>query len=234
MSAMSLTRITALTLDLDDTLWPIAPVIQHAENTLHHWLCQHAPRTAALHDVAGLRRLRDQVAQARPDLAHDLTAVRLEGTRLALLAASDDPALAAPAFEAFIAARHEIAFYNDALPALQRLAARYPLLAVSNGNADLHRLGLSAYFVGSLSARDCGVAKPDPRIFEAACRRLGQPPAQVLHVGDDVRLDVMGAQRAGLPAAWIQRPDHAEPPQRPEAPVHHYRDLQALADALGC
>ncbi|MEY2891461.1 MAG: hypothetical protein RJA98_1369 [Pseudomonadota bacterium] len=231
---MPLARITALTLDLDDTLWPIAPVIQRAESTLHAWLSQHAPHTAALHDVAGLRSLRDQVAADRPDLAHDLTAVRLEGTRLALLAAGDDPALAAPAFEAFIAARHDIVFYDDALPALRRLAARYPLLAVSNGNADLRRVGLGDYFVGSLSARDFGVAKPDPRIFEEACRRLGHPPAQVLHVGDDVRLDVMGAQRAGLPAAWIQRPDHHAPPVRPEAPVHHYTDLQALADALGC
>jgi putative hydrolase of the HAD superfamily len=231
---MPLTRITALTLDLDDTLWPIGPVIQRAENTLHAWLSQHAPQTAAMHDVAGLRRVRDQVAHTHPELAHDLTAVRLEGTRLALLAAGDDPALAVPAFEAFIAARHDIAFYDDALPALRRLAARYPLLAVSNGNADLRRIGLGDYFVGSLSARDCGVAKPDPRIFEAACQRLGQPPSQVLHVGDDVRLDVIGAQRAGLPAAWIQRPDHAEPPLRPEPPVHHYPDLQALADALGC
>lgn len=231
---MPLPHISAITLDLDDTLWPIAPVIAHAEHTLHDWLRRHAPRTAALHDVAALRRVRDEVAQERPELAHDLTAIRLEGTRRALRAAHDDEALAPLAFEAFFEARHQVVFYEDTLPALQRLARRYPLLALTNGNADVARVGLADLFVGSVSATALGVAKPDARIFHEACRRLHQPVAQVLHVGDDVRLDVMGAQAAGQPAAWVRRPGHAEPNHWPTQPVHQCSDLLALADALGC
>ena len=40
--------VRAITLDLDDTIWPIAPVIVRAENALGAWLREHAPRTAEL------------------------------------------------------------------------------------------------------------------------------------------------------------------------------------------
>jgi putative hydrolase of the HAD superfamily len=53
-------RIRALTLDLDDTLWPVWPAIQRAEAALHGWLLRHAPATAARFDVVALRALRDR------------------------------------------------------------------------------------------------------------------------------------------------------------------------------
>ena len=117
--------------------------------------------------------------------------------------------------------------------ALQRLAARYPLLSLSNGNADLQRVGLADLFSGSISAREVGCAKPDPRIFEAACRLLNLEPAQVLHVGDDFELDVRGARAAGMATAWVRRAgasvvvDAAD-----EGPV--VVDLDELVRQLGC
>jgi putative hydrolase of the HAD superfamily len=44
----STTGIEAITLDLDDTLWPVAPTIAGAEQDLFDWLCAHAPKTADL------------------------------------------------------------------------------------------------------------------------------------------------------------------------------------------
>ena len=220
----------ALTFDLDDTLWPIWPTIARAETALRDWLRAHAPATAARFDAAGLRRLRDEVAMAHPQWVHDLSAVRRESIRRALELAGEDPALAEPAFDCFFEARQRVELYADAAPALARLAARFPILALSNGNADLTRIGLDHHFVGALSARDFGLAKPRPEIFHEACRRLGAAPAAVLHVGDDLDLDVNGARGAGLQAAWIDRQAQAPVPDG----VLHLPDLTRLADTLGC
>lgn len=225
----------ALTLDLDDTLWPVAPVIARAEQRLHEWLADRAPRTAQQFPVDAMRRWRVETGRLEPALMHDLTALRRLSIERALAHCGEDPALAGEAFEVFMDARHQVDFYEDALPALERLARCYPVLALSNGNADVARLGIGRLFVGRLGAREAGVGKPDARIFHAACKALARPPGEVLHVGDDWHLDVRGAQAAGLHSAWVHRgavrPDGnvGEPWPGRHFEVH---DLVALADAL--
>lgn len=223
--------VRALTLDLDDTLWPIEPAIVRAEQVLHRFLGEHAPGTAAMFDILALRRLRDAVSRDRPDIAHDFTAVRRESIRLALLRAGDDESLAEAAFESFFAARHELEFYPEVVEALQRIARRYPLMALSNGNADIARTALGPLFSGGISAREFGVGKPDPRIFHEACRRLGCAPHEVLHVGDDLALDVIGARDAGLHTFWLRREPGEDDHQHGVATV---ACLRTLADRLGC
>ena len=69
-SALDISRIRAITLDLDDTLWPIWPTIARAEAVLLDWLAEHAPATRALHaSTAALRALRDRVQLALSVLA---------------------------------------------------------------------------------------------------------------------------------------------------------------------
>ena len=164
-----LRQVAALTLDLDDTLWPVRPTLVAAEQVLAHWLQAHAPDTARGMAPGAMLALRAQVAAEHPHWAHDLSAIRLETIRRALRRHGDDPALAEAAFEVFFEARHRVTLYDDVLPGLERLAARYRLVAVSNGNAELARVGLGRWFSGSVSARLHGVAKPDPSIFLAAC-----------------------------------------------------------------
>lgn len=228
-----MSELRALTLDLDDTLWPIWPTIARAEALLHGWLATHARATAAAHDATALRALRMAVEAEHPQRAHDFSWLRLESIRRALLAGGDDPALAESAFEVFFAARQQVQLFDDVLPALERLAARWPLLSLSNGNADLQRIGLQRYFVGSLSARELGIGKPAPEAFHAACARLGCAAGSVLHIGDDVLLDVDGAHGAGMVAAWVQRQDVMPALQPRQVPRHRVPDLLALADALG-
>lgn len=199
--------VRAITLDLDDTIWPIAPVIVRAEGALGAWLREHAPRTATRWPLAAMRTLRDEVAASHPQLAHDFTRQRLITLERMLREAGDDVALVQPAFDAFFAARCEVEHYDDSLDALDRLAARVPLAALSNGNADLRRIGLMHVFAFQLGAREHGAAKPAASIFHAACAQLDCDPAQVLHVGDDIEMDVLGAHRAGLRSCWINRPD---------------------------
>jgi 2-haloalkanoic acid dehalogenase type II len=228
-----MTMISALTLDLDDTLWPVWPAIERAEARLMEWLARHAPATAAAHDRATLRALRNAVALEQPDWQHNLSRIRLESIRRALADHGDDPALAEPAFEAFFAERQRVEFFADVIPALDRLAARWPIVALSNGNADVVRMGLGRYFRASISAQAFGIGKPEAAIFHAACELAGAAPAAVLHIGDDGELDVDGALAAGLRAAWIERPD-LPPPARPRGTPHHrVSDLLVLADELG-
>ncbi len=230
--------IRAVTLDLDDTLWPIWPTIQRAETALHAWLQAHAPATAALWGPQRLRALRDEVERERPDLARDLSAFRREAIRRALAEGGEPEALAEPAFEVFFAERQKVALFDDALPALEWLAARFPVVALTNGNADLSRLGrhepgdlgLARYFSGAVSARAFGVAKPHPSIFLEACRVAGHPPEQVLHVGDDWALDVEGAMSANMQVAWLNR---QKPQGLPEnKPVQGVANLVELMNLL--
>lgn len=224
----------ALTLDLDDTLWPVWPAIARAEERLHAWLRTHARATAARFDTAALRALRDELAARHPDWSHDLTRIRLESLRRALCLAGDDPSLAEPAFAVFFQARQEVELFGDVPPALERLAARFPIVALTNGNAELDRIGLTPWFRDCVTARNFGVGKPDRRIFEEACRRLGVPPGRVLHVGDDAVLDVAGALAAGLQAAWVVRPEiHPRPGPAPTGTHHVVASLAELADRLG-
>ncbi|HEY2257137.1 MAG TPA: HAD-IA family hydrolase [Variovorax sp.] len=199
-------RIAAISLDLDDTLWPIWPTIERAERVLHEWLLREAPRTADLLLTPGvLRELREATAQERSDLAHDLSALRRESIRSALRRAGEDPALADPAFDAFFAERQRVTLYDDALPALRWLSERYPLVAISNGNADVHLAGVGRWFRSAFSARSFGSGKPHPPIFRAAAASVGLLPKDMLHVGDDAALDVAGALDAGMQAAWLER-----------------------------
>ena len=223
-------RIRALTLDLDDTLWPVWPTILRAEAALATWLAARAPRAAARFDLAATRALRARVADEHPQWAHDLSAQRRETIRRMLASADEDEALADAGFEVFFAERQRVEFYADALPALERLAARWPLLALSNGNADVGRVGIARWFAGSLSAQQVGAGKPDRRIFAAACGQLGCAPHQVLHVGDDLALDIRGALDAGLQAAWVRRDDAA---LDPALRCWQGPDLLSLAQHLG-
>ena len=227
-------HITAITLDLDDTLWPVAPTIRRAEQQMNAFLAEHAPTTMAAHDRAAWLVLRRAVVADRPDWAHDMSALRRETVRRALAAAGDDPALAGPAFDIFFAERQRVDLFGDVLPALARLAARWPIVALSNGNADVQRIpSLAPFFHAAVSARDLGLAKPAPAAFAAACGRAGAAPAHTLHIGDDAALDVDGALAAGLQAAWVRRPGGPDTGV-PSGAVHHVvADLTELADRLG-
>jgi FMN hydrolase / 5-amino-6-(5-phospho-D-ribitylamino)uracil phosphatase len=151
---LDIARIRAISIDLDDTLWPIWPTIERAEKVLHDWLVDHAPMAAALFSSpSALREIRNYMAANRPELKNDLSAVRRESIRLALYRAGENPLLADQAFEVFFAERQRVTLFDDAAPALEFLAARFPLVSISNGNADLQRVGLEPYFRASVSAR---------------------------------------------------------------------------------
>ena len=235
---LDLKLIKAISLDLDDTLWPVWPAIERAEKALDGWLSQYAPMTAAMFSSPAARlEIRAHVVSTRPELKHNMSEVRREAIRIALSRSSEDPLLAEEAFDVFFAERNRVTLFEDALPALEFLSARFPMVALSNGNADIERIGLKRYFQASISAHAFGVGKPDPRIFYAAAGSVDVEPGSVLHIGDDARLDVMGALNAGMQTVWLNRTgsawEHGQPPHLTVCSLTELCDLIAVPATHG-
>ncbi|MFZ6847065.1 HAD family hydrolase [Undibacterium sp. RuRC25W] len=222
--------IKAVLLDLDDTLWPVAPVIQHAEATLYAWMQEHVPNVVSMYDISSLRVRRQALVSTNPRFSYDLWALRHRLLQDVFIEQGEDVAKADTAMAVFAAARNAVELYPDVTPALTELATRVKLGTISNGFADLHAIGLAPHFEVSIAAHQFGCAKPDARIFHAACEKLRLLPAEVLYVGDDLLLDVQGAQAAGLKAGWMNRrrlesKDSHHPHIKPDAEFNDLHDL---------
>lgn len=100
--------------------------------------------------------------------------------------------------------------YDDVVPAMQRLRGRgLKVGIVSNWDSRLtsliRGLGLSEYLDDVVSSAEVGLHKPDPRIFQLACERVGVHPSDAVHIGDHVYADVVGAEAVGMKAVLIDR-----------------------------
>ncbi len=225
-------HVKAICLDLDDTLWDLGPVIGRAEQAVHEWFGRHYPRITERFSIEDVRALRMAVEADFPGREHDLPMLRRETfARLArAVGYEDDPAEAA--FAIFQRVRNGVLPYADVHTGLARLARRAPVVALTNGTADLEVIGLRHYFTAVFTAGEVGAAKPDARAFAAVCARLALRPGEVAHAGDHPEKDVAAARAAGMTAVWVDRGLHAWPAGL--APAEHVvADLHELADLVG-
>lgn len=209
-------RIRAITLDLDNTLWPIDPVIRRAEATLWQWLAEEYPRVTATLSPEALLAMREAVAEEHHDQSHDLRFLRKKVLERVAVHAGYTTDLVEPAFEVFDRARNEVELYPDVIPGLQSLGGEFTLVAVTNGNANLEKIGIRHLFHDIVAAAEAGFAKPARQIFEQAIARIGYSHEEILHVGDHPETDINGAREAGLRTAWINRNGDAWPDNLPE------------------
>jgi len=222
--------VLAISLDLDDTLWEVAPVIRRAEDELWAWLAQSYPRIVERFSETRALELRQQLALEHANRAHDFRFLRLRVLAHMASLSGYAESVAEEAFEVFDSARNRVELFPDVEPALERLAGRYRIVALTNGNASLEKIGIDRYFHGFVSAA-AGVAKPDPGIFATAVEQAGVPAERVLHVGDHPEFDVAGAARAGLRTAWINR--RGDPwPEALAPPNHTVTSMSELHDLL--
>ncbi|WP_419572200.1 HAD-IA family hydrolase [Rheinheimera sp.] len=200
---------TALSFDLDDTLYHNGPVIERAELAMQRSLLELAPQLGQI-DADFWWQQRKSLAAAQPEVRHDVSQWRLLGLRQGLLLLglplSDVNEVAAAAFNAFYLERSNLEVPASSHQLLAALADKYPLVSITNGNADVHRLGIAHYFRHHLRAGPDGRMKPYPDLFENACQLLNIPPSQLLHIGDNAKADVQGALAAGCQAIWLQLP----------------------------
>jgi len=227
-----LNDIRTITLDLDDTLWAIHPVIKRAEERLYAWIGDHYPRITEMFGPVDLQVLRAEVLEEFKEHTHDLTFVRRKIlTRIGVAAGYGDDYVD-DAFEVFEEVRNDVTLFPEARPALVSLRERFVLVAVTNGNADLGRIGIRDLFDGVVSAAMAGAAKPARQIFDKAVEVGGSSAAQTLHVGDHPLYDVDGARDAGLRAVWVNRNGDEWPDEyaAPDGEVRHIGELGAMLD----
>ena len=225
-------RLRLICFDLDNTFWPIEPVIRAADQAVQQWLEARYPTLAAVISPALLREARCELARQHPDQAHDLTWLRIEALARCALAQNLPAALGREGFEIFIASRHRVEFYPDVLPALDVLGQYFRLATLSNGNADIRRIGVADRFEFSLNAGLIGYAKPDPRAFQKVLDLSGCDPMEVLYVGDDPDHDIAGPQKLGLRTAWMRRDQSRDWPEGFTAPDIVLATLTDLVNAL--
>ena len=60
--------------------------------------------------------------------------------------------------------------------------------------------GVLEYFDLLVFSDEIGFRKPDPRIFHFLARKLKVDPRSIVHVGDNLRIDIWGAKNAGFKA----------------------------------
>jgi HAD superfamily hydrolase (TIGR01549 family) len=108
--------------------------------------------------------------------------------------------------------------YDDAVPCLELLKARYRLGVIANQpgevRAAMTRDGLAGFFDVWGISDELGVGKPDPTLFELAAKAAGVDPAAAVMVGDRLDYDVRPATSVGMRAIWMLR---GEAPDEPTA-----------------
>ena len=223
--------IRTITIDLDDTLWPVGPVIKRAEARLFAWLAEHYPRITKKFSPDAIRAVRNEVITEHADRIHDLSFLRRTVLGKISEAAGYGTGMVDDAFAIFNEERNNVDVYPDVRPALTALGRSYTLIAVTNGNANLGTIGLRDLFDDVVSAAKAGAAKPARQIFDVAVRAGGAAPHETLHVGDHPEHDVEGARRAGLRSVWVNRDGDTWPDELP-APDEVVEDIGHLAELL--
>jgi HAD superfamily hydrolase (TIGR01509 family) len=223
--------IRVIAFDLDDTLWDVGPVIKRAESILADWLEKEVP--GYRHEPSKLMPIREMLLGEDPSLGHRLTAFRQQLIEASLISHLDEQSAASyaqGAMEIFLAARNEVVFFEGALDTLRDVAQTFQLGAITNGNADIYRLGLNDCFDFAFSAEQVGAPKPAPDLFHAALEHTGCEPAQMVYVGDDPIKDIDAANEVGLHTIWMRSMD--QPVKGESNPDQTIDDIRALPDAI--
>ncbi len=213
----NLADIQAISFDLDDTLWDCASVISKAEQALFEWHHRVTPLVTEVHTPESLQSYRTQVRKDNPTLKGCVTAMRMKGLKQ-LLSEFDYPEdLADEGFDVFYKARSDVKLYEGAEEVLDTLGRRFKLAAITNGNADLKRIGIAENFDKVYAADLTLKEKPAPDMFELCLKDLNIPAKSLLHIGDNPVTDVFGAQSAGVQSLWFNQynqhwPEELGPP----------------------
>ena len=193
-----------LSFDLDDTLYQNDVVIHQAEQAQFEAVCQVAPQ-AREHGVEYWRQLKWQVAKQQPALCHDVTNWRLAVIKLGMAKFGiTEQHTINDIYNAFYLARSNFTVPKVTFDVLNQLQQQFTLVAVTNGNADIQRLGLSGYFAGYYRAgeQNCRM-KPHPDMLHKVAKDLNVPHYEIIHIGDNVGSDVQAAINANVNSFWF-------------------------------
>ena len=223
--------IKAITFDVDGTLWDFESVMRSSLGQALLELERLDAGGAAMLDVDRMIEIRDRVHDELRDRVTDLATIRRESFRRILrdLGKPDD-ALASHLGDVYFNHRYgSLAPFDDVVPTLEALGQRYVVGVISNGGISLGELGLEGVVKFAVLAQDCGVEKPDPRIFQIALEKARCSPHELVHVGDSLESDVAGATNAGIGSVWLNRNGQPRDPGiKPDYEISTLRQLVGI------
>ena len=207
-NSQTLKNIKAVSFDVDDTLWDFESAMTNALALTLQRIRQVVPIESAMQLTVGkMMQIRDSVSIQMGGDATGLERIR-HAAFVKTLETIGHPnlELATELYHLYMDARSSNPEpYAEVPSALEKLASRFQLGVISNGNTHPDTFGLPKVFDFVVFATDCGVSKPDPQIFKFALRKINRTPKEVLHVGDSLENDVSGANNSGLRSAWLNR-----------------------------
>lgn len=126
------------------------------------------------------------------------------------------------------------ALFDDVLPTLKTLESQDLTLGLlTNLDRDMNpicrELGIEPYIDFVVTSGEVGADKPKPPIFLTALQRAGVSPSDAVHVGDQYKLDIVGARDVGIAPILIDRHDLS--PEVTDCP--RIRSLTELPAYLG-
>ena len=232
-----LNTIKAISFDLDDTFYDNHPYIVAAEKALFAHLCHHWPEFESAGRTLW-KQSRKACIRESPLLAHDMIALRRCVLRRVFLhmGLSGNPLEKAvqSSYLVFYEARSNFQVLPAYVALLQGLARQLPVIAITNGNVDIERVGFVDCFSHVFHASTTLRSKPYPDMFDQAAEAVGVDAKNILHVGDNLEKDVFGALNAGYMAAWYAENRPMQLPTEPAQQLPHLQldTLQELQSLL--
>ena len=224
--------LKAISFDLDDTFWPILPVVLRAERVVNGWMLRHYPGVENFLNNKTSTQIRDKLISENPGLIYQLSKLRseivLEIGNQAGYNPKEAKKMSKQSFEVFIKARNEVELYDGVEDSLKSLKNKYFLGVITNGNADLNRIGLSHLFDLIISAADVNAGKPDPKIFKTFIKKTGFEPKEICHVGDHPVNDVQASLNVGMKAIWFNEKKTIWPLEIEVDEINSWAELEPL------
>ena len=200
-------KIELITFDLDDTFWDIKSVIIAAEKNYRQWLETQIGTSIKWGTFEEFMSIRQDLIKENPTFEYDLGLLRKETIRHHLndhITNQDElNLLIDQAYEFFLGERHKVVFYEAVTEVLENLSSQFMLGVLTNGNADVSKLGIGNLFKFSIASSDVMSNKPEPAHFVKAKEISGIDFQNTLHIGDHPINDIKGARDLGINTMWF-------------------------------
>lgn len=210
----------AISFDLDDTLYSNHPIMVQTDKKMASYfqriLSDHGIKDRkTLYNARYWFPFRQQALMRYPQLKHDVGLLRQKVYALGALSlgfkASVAEEFANAALTYFVEQRSNFTLPQHTHDFLLYLKTKRPLVAITNGNVDMDKIGLSQYFSHRFNSSIENRLKPDADMFNKACTALDISNEQLLHVGDCGINDILGGANAGCQTAWLNKYNVGKP-----------------------
>ena len=183
-----MSKIELITFDLDDTFWDIRSTIVNAEMNSRQWSEDRIGEKIEWGTFEDFMKIRSELVKKDPSLEYDLGMLRKKTiahhTKKFFKNTKDFNEFIEDAYIFFLGERHKVTFYDDVVLVLEELCSEYKLGVLTNGNADVNKLGIGHLFDFSISSMDVKSNKPDKAHFVKANELSQVDFKNTLHVGD--------------------------------------------------